>query len=82
MAREETWSRESVEAYGYSNFEGSEGWTILASKNGTAGTLYTVCLARQVIEPDGEEYIFPEDDYQFVGVDAYERAAECYGFRC
>ena len=78
----ETWSRASVDAYGYGrDWRGGESWSVLASKDGTAGTLYTVCLAQMYLDIDGEEYITPIDRNRFVGENAYEEAAECYGFR-
>ena len=81
--RTETWSRVSVEAYGYGrDWRGGESWSVLASKDGTAGNMYCVCLAQLYRDTDGEEYITPIDSKRFVGVDAYEEAAECYGFRC
>ena len=83
MERRETWSRASVDAYGYArDWRGGETWSVLASKDGTAGSLYTVCLAQLYIDGLGEETITPmNDDVRFVGIDAYEEAAECYDFR-
>lgn len=78
----EKWSRASVDAYGYArDWRGGESWSVLASKNGTAGSLYTVCLAQLYRDVDGVETITPIDCNRFVGVDAYEEAAECYDFR-
>ena len=77
----ETWTRASVDAYGYSrDWRGGETWSVLASKDGSAGTLYTVCLAQMYVDADGE-YITPLDCNRFVGENAYEEAAEFYDFR-
>ena len=82
MSNVETWTRVSVDAYGYGrDWRGGESWSVLASKDGCAGTLYTVCLAQLYVDIDGEEYITPIDSNRFVGVNAYEEAAECYDFR-
>ena len=78
----ETWTRVSVDSCGYCrDWRGGESWSVLASKDGTAGSLYTVCLAQLYIDGLGEETITPMNDVRFVGVDAYEEAAECYDFR-
>ena len=79
---ETMWNRASHDAYGYGrDWRGGESWTILAEKQGTAGTLYTVCLAQLYRDTDGEEYITPIENTQFVGPYAYEEAAEAYDFR-
>ena len=78
----ESWTRVSVDSYGYSrDWRGGESWSVLASKDGSAGTLFTVCLAQMYVDGLGYEYITPMNDIRFVGVDAYEEAAECYDFR-
>ena len=78
----ETWSLASTDAYGYArDWRGGETWSVLASKDGTAGTLYTVCLAQLYIDGLGEEYISPMNDIRFIGENAYDEAAECYDFR-
>ena len=74
------WERESTEAWDYSRFEDREGWTVVAHKIGTAGTMDTYCIARECHDCDTDEWcVSPIGETRFTGVNAREEIYDYLG---
>lgn len=72
------WERDSHDAWDYSCFEEMEGWTVVAHKVGTAGSMDTYTLARESHNRETDEWsVTPIGDGVFTGVNARE---EIYDF--
>ena len=73
------WERESTEAWDYSCFENREGWTVVAHKVGTAGTLDTYTVARECHDLDTDEWYLNPTNQIFTGLNAREEIYEYLG---
>lgn len=74
-----TWTRVSTDAvYDGKSCDGTESWTVLVSKDGTAGNLYCVTLGYESRTADGNWYVGAHNCTEFVGSDAWERASEYF----
>ena len=76
----ESWERDSINAWGYSRGSQYESWEVVAHKLGTAGNMDTYCLGR-------EYHNLMTDDWEvevnlnciFTGINAREEIYEFVG---
>lgn len=76
---EETWTRDSTEAWNYERFENIETWTVIAHKDGCAGTLDEYAIAYEHYDNDTGEWSITPTHQIFTGEDAREEIYEYVG---
>ena len=73
------WERESTEAWDYSCFEEMEGWSVVAHKVGTAGTLDTYAIAYENHNRETDEWSLKPTNQVFTGLNARDEIYEYVG---
>ena len=79
--KNESWERDSINAWGYSRGSQYESWEIIAHKKGTAGNMDTYSLGREYhnLSNDDDWEVEVNENYIFTGINAREEIYEFVG---